>query len=190
MKKILTLALMCAAVSGCWYKIDYTKENAENRAIKRSVEGCQMTDDHAAYRDCVIQTQLKQSPKTYKTAELPDGQPVAIIRSAKATETGKEVNIVIEKVEIVTPVVAQPVITQPVIAEEVVVKEEIITPVKQEPKVVKQEVVVKEEIITPAKPVQTEKTWWETYQANKVPPQKAVSPCNDPNVSCPQCYEK
>lgn len=158
MKKLLPAVLMLTALAGCtWYQTDYTQENAENRAIKKSIEGCRMSDDHAAYRECLIQTQLNNSPKTYTTSELPNGEPLAIIRGAKVKETEKEVSVIIEKVEILTPTVVE-------------------------------EVEVKEEVTTPAP--EAEKTWWETYQANKPVPQPVQCPCDDPNVSCPQCYEK
>lgn len=166
MKKLLPAVLMLTALAGCtWYQTDYTQENAENRAIKKSIEGCRMDDDHAAYRECLIQTQLNNSPKTYTTSELPNGEPLAIIRGAKIKETEKEVTVVIEKVEILTPTVAG----------EVEVKEEVITPVPE---------------VKPEPAPQAEKTWWETYQANKPAPQPVSCSCDDPNVSCPQCYDK
>lgn len=169
MKKLLPAVLMLTALAGCtWYQTDYTQENAENRAIKKSIEGCRMDDDHAAYRECLIQTQLKNSPKTYTTSELPNGEPLAIIRGAQVKETEKEITVVIEKVEILTPTAT----------EEVEVKEEVITPMPQQPAPKPQ-----------PQPV-VEKTWWETYQANKPLPQQVQCSCDDPNVSCPQCYEK
>ena len=206
MKKLLPTALLLTALAGCtWYQTDYTKENAENRAIKKSIEGCQMGDENAAYRECLIQTQLNNSPKTYTTSKLPNGEPLAIIRGAKVEETEKEVKVVIEKVEILTPTIVEKIVVKEepkvVVKEEakVTVKEE----VKEEPKVVVKEevkVTVKEEVKEePKAPVVTkkvepkpepEKTWWETYQANKSIPQPSSCNCDDPNVSCPQCYEK
>lgn len=214
MKKLLPAVLMLTALAGCtWYQTDYTQENAENRAIQKSIEGCKMSDDHAAYRECLIQTQLNNSPKTYTTSELPNGEPLAIIRGTKMKETEKEVKVVIEKVEILTPTIVEKIVVKEepkvVVKEEpkVVVKEEakvtVKEEVKEEPKVVVKEevkVTVKEEIKEePKAPVVTkkvepkpepEKTWWETYQANKSIPQPSSCNCDDPNVSCPQCHEK
>lgn len=150
MKKTLSAILVCTILSGCWYQTDYSKENAENRALKRAVEGCQMGDDHAAYRECMIQTQLKNSPKTYTTSQLPNGEPLAIIRDKDVSANEQEI-VVVEQIETLTP--------------------------------------TESEVVEPT-PQKAEKTWWETYQDNKPVPQPVSCSCDDPNVSCPHCYEK
>lgn len=162
MKKILCSMVALTMLSGCWYTTDYSEERAENRALKKSIEGCTFYDDHEAYRDCIIKTQLRNSPKTYTTDELDDASPVAVIRGAKVRERKNNVYVIIEKVEVLTPTVP--------------VTETVETKVETKPVVVE-------------KP-KAEKTWWETYQENRPVPKQAACPCDDPNIACPECYNK
>lgn len=228
MKKILFSVLMCSALSACLFQSDYTPENAENRALKRAVEGCQVGDNHAAYRECMIQTQLKNSPKTYVTAELPNGEALAIIRNGNqpATQT-------ITETTVVETTTTGAITTAEQTTETIEVVESLPTPTDEiyylvdgvqmtpEQYVQYQEEQAKpcdcankkqaevyivvngtqmtptqyELYLTTGKVENTqqnvgEKTWWETYQENKPAPAPVQCSCDDPNVSCPFCYEK
>lgn len=178
-KNILGIVAVCLSISACYYynPEDRGAERAEKLAMKRAQEGCLLLDDHEAYRNCIIATMKRNSPKTYIIAENSNGDPVAIIKSdvpcdgacrASQTTIQTEVKkvVITEPTKIIEKTTTE-VKTPDVQIEEVAVQK----PVQEQPK---------------------EKTWWDNYQENKPADTTAPvkCPCEDPNDPCPQCVEK
>ena len=198
MKKLSIALCACVALSGCMLGFDSDVDSSagtrnSHRADYRAEFGCPLTDDHEAYRQCILNTYYGKHPKTFRTTVDENGKSVAIIKDEtkssydKDTDTYKtERVIVIETEERLVPAPVIPPIPAPVL----VPVEPVPTPNMEED--CEEEVEVK--AVEPVKPEPAPaKTWWDTYQKNK--PQKNVSdkegcPCKDPNDPCPQCYDK
>ena len=118
MKKLPVILCACTILAGCGgSKTDFDEAaaiRAEKRDIYRSEYGCSFTDDHAAYRQCLLNTHYASHPKTFDATRNSDGQSVAVIRSDNTkssynAETGTyktERVIVIETEEHLEPGVA------------------------------------------------------------------------------------
>ena len=192
MKKLSLILGVCAIITGCSY-MDPNLESAQetrdaNRDAYRQEFGCTATDEHAAYRNCLLNTYYGSKPKTFSTHTNKDGKSVAVIKNETKesydadTHTYKtERVIVIETEERLVPApVATPAPDEP--------KEENV--VTETTKVIAEEIPAKEDII-PVEPT-PQKTWWDTYQEEKeeVKTEEPVCPCPDPNDPCPQCVDK
>ena len=188
MKKIFVILCACGALAACTsYEPDLDKAAAvrdEHHRAYRAENGCPLTDDHAAYRECVINTYYKNTPKTFVPAKMEDGRSVAIIRNESTSSYDEETNtyktervVVIETVETVTD--GESAETTTTTTETKVVPSKSDKTVKQEP--------------TPAPVPEKEQTWWDQYQKNRpatTPAAKPQCPCPDPNEPCPQCVDK
>lgn len=85
---------------------------AENRINIRNSIGCQFLDDHAAYRECILNTYKKSTPKTFVPAVDTNGKSIAIVSSGEVKPTAIE--LLPEGSGDQTPVVASSVAVQPV----------------------------------------------------------------------------
>lgn len=193
MKKLPFILAVFTALSGCSY-MDTNLESAQGtrdakRDAYRQEFGCTFTDDHASYRNCLLNTYYSSKPKTYSTTTNKDGKSVAIIKDETKKSYDEETNtyktervIVIETEEHLVPV---PVSTTTPVVE---TKDKDTTVVEEKHLI---EPVVATEEIAPVEP-KPEKTWWDTYQEEKeeVKTEEPVCPCPDPNDPCPQCVDK
>ena len=179
-KNILGIVAICLGVSACYYynPEDRSAERTEKLAMKRAYEGCTFTDDHEAYRNCLLTTAAHNSPKTFVVAEDSNGRSLAIIKSNTTCDGTCDLVQTVSKTEVKTTVTEEPAkVIKTEIVEVPVVQDEII-------EIPTAKTVVTEEV--------KEKTWWENYQENKPEdtPTKVKCPCEDPNDPCPQCVEK
>lgn len=181
LKSVILMASAAILLTACTPNpnIDDTARN-ERIAQKQAVEGCTLLESHQAYRDCLIATAQKNSPKTFVAAENSNGQAVIVIKSNTPCDstcvTPQKTVIETEVVKTVTVTKPKPVVT------------ETVTEVVKTPTVTEE--VQVQEVVAPVP--EKEKTWWEQYQANKKPEVAAPvkCPCPDPNDPCPQCIEK
>ena len=209
MKKSSFVLCTCLALSGCMFGFDpdvdsAAETRAEHHDAYRQEFGCPLTDDHEAYRNCLINTYKGTHPKTFRTEIDENGKSVAIVKNETKTSYDKDTDtyktervIVIETEERLVPVPAalppvppptteeiKPIEPSPLPADEECCDEEVIDDVVE-----KTSAPVATQPKEPAKP----KTWWDTYQQEKKPaeiPAKPVCPCEDPNDPCPQCVDK
>ena len=197
MKKLSLTLCACVALSGCMFGFDPDIDSSSatrkiHHADYRAEFGCPLTDDHEAYRQCLVNTYYKTHPKTYNVTVDKDGKSVAVIKDEtkssydKATDTYKtERVIVIETEEKLVPV---PVQSMPMPTIQNVEPQPIENLVEEDC----EEVEV--ETVKPVKEGPKPTTWWDTYQKNKVTDKKLSDkdgcPCADPNDPCPQCYDK
>ena len=206
MKKLPAVLVIFMGLSAC-SQMDMNLETAQetrnaNRDAYRQEFGCTFTDDHASYRNCILNTYYASKPKTYSTTTNKDGKSVAIIKDETKKSYDEETNtyktervIVIEteerlvQVPLPTPI---PVVKTEdkettVVAEKNLI-EPIVTTVEEKNLI---EPIVTTEEIAPVEP-KPEPTWWDTYQEEKedVKPEEPVCPCPDPNDPCPQCVDK
>ena len=177
MKKLSFVLFACTALVGCSsYEPDLDKAaevRAENRTAFHQEFGCPFTDDHAAYRQCVLNTYYGTHPRTYSVKQDKDGKSIAVIRNESRSSYDAETDtyktervIVIETEEKLVPVPVE------------------VTPQLIEPEVLPPDLSAVEE---PA----PKETWWDTYQKDKPAPAKEPQcPCPDPNEPCPQCVDK
>ena len=208
MKKSLLIFGSTLALSGCMFGFDpdidsSAETRAEHHDAYRQEFGCPLTDDHEAYRACLVNTYKNTHPKTYRTEQAENGKSVAIIKNETKTSYDKDKDayktervIVIETEERLVPVPVPPPVLTPLPHEEVKPVEP--TPVMGldldepcEEEVAEQEPVKLAPPPPPAKPEPT--TWWDAYQKDKdlkPAPKKPVCPCADPNDPCPQCVDK
>lgn len=190
MKKLGAVLVACTTLAACSsYEPDFdvAAETRQEALVAYHQEvGCPMVDDHEAYRNCVIGTYYKNSPKTFVPAKLPDGRSLAIVRNDQTssydetTDTYKTERVVV--IETVETIKGKPekVIQSETINTEVVetLPSEPVTPTAEQP-------------VPEVKQEPVEKTWWETYQKEKPADQeKPKCPCPDPNEPCPQCIDK
>lgn len=191
MKKILCALLGATLVSACaTWETDMDKtqaQRAQRRAENRAVQGCTALDEHGTYRQCIIDTYYASRPRTYTTTRLPNGQPLAIMgRGHNNAFIETEQNIVTRTYETSSrPTVSQVYRIETVVPETVVVT-------GQAPIVYQYaEPIPVQTVVRPKEPTR-EKTWWETYQADRKPVTAPMvkCPCSDPNVPCPQCNPK
>lgn len=187
MKKILVILGACGALAACTsYEPDLDKATAvrdEHHMAYQAENGCPFTDDHAAYRECVINTYYKKTPKTFVPAKMEDGRSVAIIRNESTSSYDEETNtyktervVVIETVETVTG--GESAETTTTTTETKVVPSEKPAPAVKP---------------VPAPVPEKEQTWWDQYEKNRPAPTPAAKPqcpCPDPNEPCPQCVDK
>ena len=173
-KNILGIMAVCLSLSACYYynPDDQRAARTEKLAMKRASEGCIYTDDHEAYRNCLLATAAQNSPKTFVVAEDSNGRPLAIIKSNVPCDETCKASQTVVKTEVKTTVTEEP---------EKVIKTEVVEMPISQPETI--DVVVEEP---------KEKTWWENYQENKPEdkPTEVKCPCEDPNDPCPQCVEK
>lgn len=200
LKYILCMTLGISLLAGCYpYNTDDEKGRAERIAERKAEKGCTLLETHKEYRDCVIATAQKNSPKTFTTAENSDGQSLAIIKGDKECvqcgepwkarktteiEEVEEIETIIEQTPKQT-IVEEKAVIETAVVETVVAPAPVVVPApapKQAP--------VIEEVPVPAP--EKDKTWWENYQKDKKPEVagKTVCPCPDPNDPCPQCVQK
>lgn len=195
LKYIVCMTLGLSLLGGCYsFKVDDAEGRAGRIAERKAENGCTLLETQKEYRDCVIATAQKNSPKTYTTAENSDGEAIAIIKGEKPCTNqcaerwkAKHSTEILEEVEsetIIEQTPKQTVVIQEAVAETIV--EPILEPV---PASVPVPVVI-QEAVAPA-PVQ-DKTWWEQYQKDKASDvaDKVICPCPDPNDPCPQCAQK
>ena len=211
MKKSSLILCSALALSGCMFGFDpdvdsAAETRAEHHEAYRQEFGCPLTDDHEAYRTCLVNTYKNTHPKTYMLEQAENGKSVAVIKNETKTSYDKDTDtyrtervIVIETEERLVPVPAP------------VMPVENIKPVEPTPDVDlvdiddpcdDDEVVgfiddleTKSQSATPPPPtVKPEPTtWWDTYQKDKdtaPAAKKPVCPCADPNDPCPQCVDK
>ena len=184
-KNILGILAICLGLSACYYynPDDRGAERAEKLAMKRAYEGCVYTDDHAAYRNCLLTTAAQNSPKTFTVAEDSNGRPLAIIKSDTPCDGTCNGTQAVLKTDVKTTVTEEPakVIKTEIVEVPVVHDEPLDITVEKTPQAID---------ITVEEP--KEKTWWDNYQENKPEeaPTEVKCPCEDPNDPCPQCVEK
>ena len=183
MKKWTILACACAALAGCigpYTDLDKAAETrTERRMAYRQEFGCPMTDDHQAYRECVLRTYAASHPKTYRTEDNADGKSVAVLKDTLTQTYDRSANtyktervVVIETEERLEPL--PQIVPAPVVPAEVVVET---TEVVEKP------------ATEPAVELEPKESWWDTYQKNQ-PAEEPKCPCEDPNDPCPQCVDK
>ena len=190
MKKLSITLCACLALSGCMLGFDSDVDSSaatrnSHRADYRSEFGCPLTDNHEAYRQCLLNTYYGTHPKTFRTTVDANGNSVAVIKDETKSSYDKDTGnyktervIVIETEERLVPAP----IPMPELA-----------PVEPTPDL---EEDCDEEKAEPApqkvEPAPT--TWWDTYQKDKKTEKKLLDkdgcPCADPNDPCPQCYDK
>lgn len=200
MKKLSLILTVCTALAGCSH-MDPNLDSAQasrdaNRDAYRQEFGCPFTDDHASYRDCLLNTYYSSKPKTYSTTTNKDGKSVAVIKDETKNSYDKETNtyktervIVIETEERLVPMpIPSPI---PEVKTETVTEEVALTTEENgEANTLIESTSTTQEIV-PVEP-KPEPTWWDTYQEEKeeVKPEEPVCPCPDPNAPCPQCVDK
>ncbi len=211
MDKRCGVLIACILLGGCiGHETNFQASQEERDAMllnKRMKEGCQFVRDQDAYRECLLNTYYSQYPKGYRTAELSDGEPIAIVSEARASScTGTQNQRMVNQVAPLPSVGPQiiPYSTREVTTTDSVYTHDYVMPqatvvktqevVAQVP--VEQPLPVVQPVVMP-QPVQTpipqqDPTWWENYQQNRTAPvvSKPVCPCPDPNDPCPQCFEK
>lgn len=184
-KNILGIVAICLGLSACYYynPEDKGAERAEKLAMKRAYEGCVYTDDHAAYRNCLLATAAQNSPKTFVVAEDSNGRPLAIIKSDTPCDGTCGSGQTVLKTEVKTTVTEEPA---------KVIKTEIIEVPAIQNETIDITTDGTNEIVNTPPEEPKEKTWWENYQENKPTdaPTAVKCPCEDPNDPCPQCVEK
>lgn len=212
MDKSWVILLACVLLGGCVaHETNFQKAQDERDAMllnKRMKEGCQFVRDQDAYRECLLNTYYSQYPKGYQTAELVDGESLAIV-----SNTQNSYGSYAQGQRTVTQVAPLPPLNGPQIVpystSEVTTIDSTYTQdyVAPQATVVKtQEVVAQVPVSAPlpvSQPVampqpvptqgpNTQPVWWDNYQQTRTPVQaaKPVCPCPDPNDPCPQCYEK
>jgi hypothetical protein len=115
MKKLSLILGIYVTLAGC-SSMDTNLESAQetrdaNRDAYRQEFGCTVTDEHAAYRNCLLNTYYNSKPKTFSTYVNKEGKSVAVIKNESKesydedTKTYKtERVIVIETEERLVPV--------------------------------------------------------------------------------------
>lgn len=198
LKHILCMALGFSLLTACYsFKVDDDEGRANRLSEKKAAEGCTLLETDKEYRECILATAKKNSPKTYTTAENSNGEALAIIKGDKPCEqcgerwSAKHSTEILEEEETETIIVQTPKKTE--IVQEAVVETEVISTPEPVPAPVVAAVpapVVVEEVPVPEQ--QKDKTWWDQYQKDKKPEvaKKVVCPCPDPNDPCPQCVQK
>ena len=196
MKNLGIVLMACGGLVACTsYEPDQdiaAETRREAQVAYHQEVGCPAVDDHEAYRNCVIETYYKGSPKTFVPAKLPDGRSVAIVRNDRTSSYDEETNtyktervVVIETVETIKG--QEPKIINSETKTEVIETPapEPVTAMPEQP--TPNEMVVEEVVVN-----EPEKTWWETYQKEKTAEaiQEPTCPCPDPNEPCPQCIDK
>lgn len=202
MKKLSLILGICTALTACTY-MDPDLDSAQatrdaNRDTYRQEFGCTLTDDHAAYRNCILNTYHDNKPKTYTITTNKDGKSVAVIKNETKKYYDEDTNtyktervIVIETEERLVQVPAStvnPIPTTDTVAAESS-KEDVVVEKTAEVENTTKETV--NDINEPVEP-EEQKTWWDTYQEIKEVemPAEPVCPCPDPNDPCPQCVDK
>ncbi len=212
MDKRWVILLGCALLAGCVsHETDLYGAQEERDAMllnKRMKEGCQFVRSQDAYRECLLNTYYSQYPKGYKTAELVDGEPIAIVRDPHSSYVASRQGAVAQVAPLpsteprIIPYTTSEVTTvdstytQDYVAPQqttLVKTQEIVAevPVAQPvPAPVVQPIVMPQPVATPAP--QQDPSWWSNYQQTRVitPTVTVKCPCDDPNDPCPQCYEK
>ncbi len=211
MNKSWVILLGCALLCGCVaHETDLQVAQEERDAMllnKRMKEGCQFVRDQDAYRECLLNTYYSQYPKGYQTAELIDGEPIAIVSDSQVSYGTSSQNQ--RMVSQVAPLPSSgpqiiPYATSEVTTVDstythnytapqttIVKTQEVVAqvPVSQ-PLPPPQPVVMPQPVVTPAP--QQDPSWWDNYQQTRPTPvvNRPVCPCPDPNDPCPQCFEK
>ena len=212
MNKNWAILLTCALWGGCFaHETNLQAAQDERDALllnKRMKEGCQFVRDQDAYRECLLNTYYSQYPKGYRTAELTDGEAIAIVSDSKASYGSYQGQRMVSQVAPlpssgpqIVPYATSEVTTvdstytQEYVAPQatVVKTQEIVAQVPlptPQPEPVVQPVVIPQPVATPAP--QQDPSWWNNYQQTRVitPAPTVKCPCEDPNDPCPQCYEK
>lgn len=188
MKNIVWLSVGALMLSGCYYfnPADRAEERADRLAQKKAFYGCQFVDDNTSYRNCVIETIQRSTPKTYTTAENSNGQAIAIIKSTTPCDGPCSAGQAQVKTEITRTVKTLPAETTKTVSEPKPATQVVV------------ETVETVEIPTPAVVIEDipqtpkEESWWENYQKNKKADttEPVKCPCEDPNDPCPQCVDK
>ena len=115
MKKLPAILAICTALSGCSHmdaNLDSAQETRNaNRDAYRQEFGCTFTDDHASYRNCLLNTYYSSKPKTYSTSTNKEGKSIAIVKNERNSSYNKDTNtyktervIVIETEERLVPI--------------------------------------------------------------------------------------
>ena len=85
MKKTSLILGTCLFLSACGgYEIDLDKTaeiRNENRRVYHQEYGCSLMKENESYRQCILNTYQKNTPKTYITDNTADGKSLAIIRN-------------------------------------------------------------------------------------------------------------
>ena len=115
MKKLLCLGVALTFVSACTtFEPDLDKaaeKRAESRAEVRAEIGCQFTDDHDAYRRCVLATYHNNKPKTYAISQTCNGQPLAIVSQGTPVSAGSQTKTVVTETVVTRTQQSAPVTT-------------------------------------------------------------------------------
>jgi len=193
MKKVLfilgSLALTACTVG---HELDLDKAAAkrqEHLDEYHRVNGCTLTHDLEGYHDCLLNTQLANSPKTYTPRMLQDGRPIAVVQQASSSSPCGLKALPNKQPEY--PWVA-PTTTSETKSVETLCqrkfepRQTVIQTIEQPIPAPQPEVIfVEREAPAPAPVVVA------TPAPAPAPVQwQPQCPCADPNDPCPQCYEK
>lgn len=193
MKKITCAILSLTLLSACAsYDADMDRSEARrarHRAHIQEEQGCRGLDEHAAYRQCAIDTFYRTHQTPYTMSTLPGGRPLVIIKRSNGNIIETKQTIVTKTVETSDPVIQEPTGVAPVFDETVLIKE------RPQPALYimettspRETIVIEEKAVKPVKAP----TWWENYQTTKKTDagDAPKCPCADPNAPCPQCTLK
>ena len=85
MKKFAIILCAGVAVTACSNfepDLDMARDiRDENNRLAREEVGCTFAGDHDAYRQCVLNTYYKNTPKTFVTGRTEDGKALAILKN-------------------------------------------------------------------------------------------------------------
>ena len=187
-KLFVVLGAMALTACTIGHETDLDKAEAKRQANidqRHQMIGCTFTRDHDAYRNCLLNTHLMNSPTTYTPQTLQDGRPVAVIHQQKQQNTcGLAPLPESEEYQWAAPTTVSE--TRSV---------ETLCQKKFEP----QKTVI-QTVEQPLPPPQPEVIFVEPEPAPQPAPQpvrwqaapepQPTCPCADPNDPCPQCYDK
>ena len=191
---IMGLLLLSACVNHDTDLDAQAAQRQERLEMRHQATGCTFARNHDAYRNCILNTYYMQQPRTYTTAELDSGKPLAISGTGcRAAQPPVLAGIAEPPPQ---PGWAAPMTESHTSSVETVCsktyqpQEAVITTTEMPVNPPAPEVIVVEQEQEAPEPAPERHTWWDSYRANKKPAPEPKCPCEDPNDPCPQCYNK
>ena len=97
MKKFAIILCAGVAVTACSNfepDLDMARDiRDENNRLAREEVGCTFAGDHDAYRQCVLNTYYKNTPKTFVTGRTEDGKALAILKNESTSSYDESTSI-------------------------------------------------------------------------------------------------
>lgn len=180
MNNFFKLILVTSCLTGCMSLEDRGISTKESSKANQETSTCSFLDENGKMRRCIEKKYKQNTPKTYSTGVLTNGDPIAVLNETENTQ-----------IKVYQPIdkETQKEVSQPVIVTETTIQNTVISIPSEE---------TATEETTVEETTQDSQKWWAVSVKEEITTDEETTlgykeldcPCADPNTPCPECFDK